>query len=264
LLFIRRFFRSARLILAVVTIGLAQLLGGVASAIPGWIGHNRDPVVLYQSPLLHLHHQWGPIRFTGDYLAIAVLGVAALIGLGAFLRFTSMGIAVRGAAQNGDRASELGVNVRSLSTVVWVIAGLCAGLVGALNVPIVGFSRATAATPIAGGTLLVALAAGVIAGMDNLPLTVIAAIGIRVIQVTSSPSSSSATRWVVETSRLHRRGRRPRKSARSRSSSRGFPLFAMAFADCKWCSPWRFSGSPSSCPPARRTSAASCSSTASS
>jgi branched-chain amino acid transport system permease protein len=185
LLFVRRFFSSARLILAVVTIGLAQLLGGVAGSIPGWIGHEKDPIVLFRSPLVHLHRQWGPVTFSGDYLALLVLAGLALGGLGVFLRFTSMGIAIRGAAQNGDRASELGVNVRSLSTVVWTIAGLLAGLAAALQVPIFGYSNGAALSPIAGGGLLVALTAAVIAGMEDLPLAVIAALGIRVIQQAS-------------------------------------------------------------------------------
>lgn len=185
LLFIRRFFRSARLIVAVVTIGLAQLLGGLAGAIPGWIGHDKDPIVPFTSPVHHWHHQSGPIVFTGDYLVIVVIAVLALVGLGAFFRFTTIGVAIRGAAENGDRASELGVNVRSLSTIVWTIAGLFAGLAAALEIPVLGYLSDRSSSPVAGGHLLVALAAGVVAGMDNLPLAVIAALCIRVIQVTS-------------------------------------------------------------------------------
>jgi branched-chain amino acid transport system permease protein len=185
LVFVRRFFRSARLIVAVVTIGVAQLLGAVAGSIPGWIGHEDDPVVLFRSPLTHFHREWGPVRFTGDYLAVVVIAALALGALGWFLRFTNMGIAVRGAAQNGDRASELGVNVRSLSTVVWTIAGLLAGVAAALEIPIFGYNPAAAVSPIAGGGFLVALAAAVVAGMEDLPLTVIAAVGIRIIQQTS-------------------------------------------------------------------------------
>lgn len=185
LVFIRRFFSSARLIVAVVTIGLAQLVGGIAGAIPGWIGHKDDPIVLFSSPLRSLQRQWGPVTFTGDYLAVVILSAISFIALGLFLRFTSMGIAVRGAAQNGDRASELGVNVRSLSTVVWTIAGLFAGLAAALQVSIFGYSNGAALSPVAGGSLLVALTAAVVAGMDDLPLTVLAAVAIRVIQAAS-------------------------------------------------------------------------------
>lgn len=185
LFFIRRFFKSARLIVAVVTIGLSQLIAAIAGFIPGWIGHDDDPVVVVTTPLTRHHYQWGPINFTGDYAALLVLGVAALLGLGAFLRFTKLGVAVRGAAQNSDRASELGINVRSLSTIVWTLAAGLAGLGGALQIPILnGYSRAVAAAPLS-GTMLAALAAGVIAGMDSLPLTIAAAIGITVLKQTA-------------------------------------------------------------------------------
>jgi branched-chain amino acid transport system permease protein len=185
LLFIRRFFRAARLIVAVVTIGVGQLLGGVAAAIPMWIGHQEDAIIRFDSPLRALAWQWGPARFTGDDLAILVLGLGGLLALGLFLRFTTMGVAVRGAAQNGDRASELGVNVRTLSTVVWGIAGLLAGLGAALEIPALGYNASAASAPISGGGILIALAAAVIAGMDDLPLAILAAVGISAIQQTS-------------------------------------------------------------------------------
>jgi branched-chain amino acid transport system permease protein len=184
LVFIRRFFRSARLIVAVVTLGLAQLFVGIAGSIPKWIGHEADPVVVVTTPLTHFHHQMEPIRFTGDYAALFVVAVAALAGLGAFLRFSKLGVAIRGASQNSDRASELGVNVRSLSTIVWTIAGVLAGLSAALQIPIFGFTRGAAASPVS-GVLLGALAAAVIAGMDSLPIAVVAAMAIAVVRSTA-------------------------------------------------------------------------------
>ena len=56
---------------------------------------------MFRSPLVHLQRQWGPVTFSGDYLALVVLAGLALGGLGIFLRFTSMGIAIRGAAHAG-------------------------------------------------------------------------------------------------------------------------------------------------------------------
>ncbi|HUR77658.1 MAG TPA: ABC transporter permease [Acidimicrobiales bacterium] len=184
LVFIRRFFRSARLIVAVVTLGLAQLFTGIAGSIPKWVGHEDDPVVVVTTPLTHHHKQWGPINFTGDYAALLVLGIGALVALGAFLRFTKLGVAIRGAAQNSDRASELGVNVRSLSTIVWTIGAALAGLGAALQIPLFGYSSGVAASPVS-GFMLGGLAAGVIAGMDRLPLAVVAAVTIAVMRTTA-------------------------------------------------------------------------------
>ncbi|HZQ84091.1 MAG TPA: hypothetical protein VFA83_04595, partial [Acidimicrobiales bacterium] len=174
LLFVRRFFSSARLIVTVVTIGLAQLLAALAHGLPGMLGDHDNRPGAPHTPLSH--HAWNtfPVRFTGDYGAILVLTVVSLVLLGLFFRYTSLGIAVRGAAQNGDRASELGINVKTLSTVVWVIAGGLAATAAALSVTIFGYNPSTAASSIGAGVLLVALAAAVIGGMDNIPVTIVA------------------------------------------------------------------------------------------
>jgi branched-chain amino acid transport system permease protein len=70
--------------------------------------------------------------------------------------------------------------VRSLSTIVWAIAGLLAGLAAALQIPLTGYNASVATNPV-GVTMLVALAAGVVAGMDSLPVTVTASVGIAFI-----------------------------------------------------------------------------------
>ena len=123
LVFVRRFFTSARLILTVVTIGLAQLLAAVAHGLPGMLGDHDNRPGSPHSPLSHFAWQTFPVRFTGDYGAIVVLTIVALVLLGLFFRYTSSASPSAGAAQNGDRASELGINVKTLSTVVWAIAG---------------------------------------------------------------------------------------------------------------------------------------------
>ena len=179
--FVRRFFRSARLIVAVVTIGLAQLLAAVAHSTPGWFGDHDNRPGLPRTPLTHFAWKVFPVRFTGDYGAVLVLTVVALLGLGFFFRYTSAGIAVRGAAQNSDRASELGINVKSLSTIVWAIAGLLAGLAAALQVPITGYNQSAAGSSVGVGVMLIALAAAVIGGMDSIPITVVAALAIAVV-----------------------------------------------------------------------------------
>src|SRR5436190_6224397 len=123
LVFVRRFFRSARLIVAVVTIGLAQLLSALARSLPNMMGDSDNRPGLPKTPLTHFAWRTFPVKYTGDYAAVILLTALGLVLLGAFFRYTNLGVAIRGAAQNGDRASELGVHVKSLSTVVWVIAG---------------------------------------------------------------------------------------------------------------------------------------------
>jgi ABC-type branched-subunit amino acid transport system ATPase component/ABC-type branched-subunit amino acid transport system permease subunit len=65
--------------------------------------------------------------------------------------------------------------VKRLSTLVWVIAGVLAALTTIMNAPGSGLTLTAAAGPV---VLLPALAAAVIAGMENLPLAFFAGVGL--------------------------------------------------------------------------------------
>ena len=90
-----------------------------------------------------------------------------LVALGWFLLRTDAGIAVRSVADNSDRARLLGIPVRRLSTLVWVIAGVLAALTATLSSPSQGLTIAAGAGP---ALILPALAAAIIASMENLPM----------------------------------------------------------------------------------------------
>ena len=105
--------------------------------------------------------------FNGNDLLIAIVVPVVLVALGWFLLRTDAGVAVRSVADNSDRARLLGIPVRRLSTLVWVIAGLLAGLTSILSTPSAGITIAAGAGPT---LILPALAAAIIAGMESLPL----------------------------------------------------------------------------------------------
>ncbi|MEX1007135.1 MAG: ATP-binding cassette domain-containing protein [Acidimicrobiia bacterium] len=176
LLVIRRFFRAPRLILSVATIGLAQVLAGIGLLLPRWFDVSTPPQS-FPSPI-DASFKVGLVRFGGNELiaAIAVPLVCALLAL--FLR-TRVGVAVRGTAENADRAALLGIPVRRLETVVWVIAAVLAFLSVFLRAGIVGLPIGTVLGP---AILLRALAAAVIGGMERLPTIVIAAVGLGIVE----------------------------------------------------------------------------------
>src|SRR6185436_10315453 len=111
LLVIRRFFRSPRLILSVATIGLAQVLAGIGLLLPRWFDVTTPPQS-FPAPI-DASFTVGVVRFGGNEViaAITVPVVCALLAL--FLR-TRLGVAVRGTAENADRAALLGIPVRRL------------------------------------------------------------------------------------------------------------------------------------------------------
>ena len=98
--------------------------------------------------------------------------------MGWFLLRTDAGIAVRSVADNSDRAMLLGIPVKRLSTLVWVIAGVLAALTSTLSAPSQGITIAAGAGPT---LILPALAAAIIAGMENLPLAFGSGVGLGII-----------------------------------------------------------------------------------
>ncbi|HVT76646.1 MAG TPA: hypothetical protein VHD87_06415 [Acidimicrobiales bacterium] len=179
MLVIRRFRRAPRLILAVATIGLAQVLNGISVIIPvKWSGLQSGTFATPFSSSFHIY----PVSFSGDYIVVLLVVPAVLLGLTYFLRFTDYGVAIRAAAENGDRANLLGVPVTRLSTVVWAIAGLLSALAVILRVPLLGFASFTSVSGGGYSLLLRTLAAAVIGGMTSLPITFVAAVGLGVLQ----------------------------------------------------------------------------------
>jgi branched-chain amino acid transport system permease protein len=174
---VRRFANASRLILTVATIGLAQLLGGVSALIPtiwdspGLIGGFKTPV--------SFSFEISPIRITGDHLLIIFCVVPILLALAWFLLRTDVGIAVRAAADNAERALLYGIPIRRLQTIVWVVSGGLASLTFILKAPFAG-AVSTAFGSIA-FLLLPALAAAVIARMESLPTAFLAGIGLEIV-----------------------------------------------------------------------------------
>jgi ABC-type branched-subunit amino acid transport system ATPase component/ABC-type branched-subunit amino acid transport system permease subunit len=164
-----RFFTAPRLIVMVVTIGLAQLFGGIQLLLPKWIG-GLNPIGAFSTPLQAHHVFIAPVLFTGNDLLIVIVVPVALIALGWFLLKTDAGIAVRSVADNSDRARLLGIPVRRLSTLVWVIAGVLAAVTATLTAPSYGIVTSSAAGPTGLTLILPALAAAIIASMESLPV----------------------------------------------------------------------------------------------
>ncbi len=95
-----------------------------------------------------------------------------------FLR-TRFGAAVRACADDVDRAALVGIPVRRVHSVVWMLASLLAFLAVFLRAGIVGLSIGTVLGP---SLLLPALAAAVIGRMERLPTIAVAAIGLGIVE----------------------------------------------------------------------------------
>jgi branched-chain amino acid transport system permease protein len=175
---VRRFANAPRLILTLATIGVAQTFSYFEFNLPTWIGGHRSPTVRFETPFASHARTIGGVRFTLDALITVVLVVVIKIALAIFFRFTRVGMAVRASAENAERAALLGVPVRRIGTIVWMMAALLSAIgvfqrtsvAGTLPVGLVGTS-----------TLLFALEPAVVARMENIPVALGAGMAMGII-----------------------------------------------------------------------------------
>ena len=182
---VRRLAKAPRLALTVVTIGLGQVLLAAAGLLP--IFFLRDltemPTGGLRTPFSSFEWTVSPLIFTGNHVLVVVVSLLVMAGLALFFRMSSVGIAVRGAAENDDRAALLGINVSNLSTFVWVLAATLSGLAAILNLTIQPTIFGVATVGGTGASILLrALGAAVVGRMENLPVTVAASMGIAVFE----------------------------------------------------------------------------------
>lgn len=198
---VQRFFNAPRLVITVVTIVLAEFIGSgksIIDAVPfirseagSLSGQDRFKV---GAPTTPFHGRaWIVGGFPIDFnLVFAVLACAvALGGLTLWLHRSRLGTAVRGVAENSERAQSLGLNVRAVSGVVWAIAGGLSALAMLAHGLAEGFVYATpnhAPEPF----LIPALAAAVLARMTSIRVAVVSAFAISF--------ASGALTWAYPTS----------------------------------------------------------------
>ncbi|MHB1785701.1 MAG: branched-chain amino acid ABC transporter permease [Acidimicrobiales bacterium] len=198
----RRFSDSPRLIVTVLTIGVAETFSLLAYFIPIWMGHSAKEISVVPTPWQHfaIHNGRGQPVVTGNEIAEIVVVLIVTIGLILFLRGTRIGLALRAAAENADRAALLGIPVRRLSTVAWMLAGLLAALAVYFQAPVIGVPQDTSL--VLDPTLLFMLGAAVVARFNRIGVAVAAgcASGILVfatVQSTGSSDVATALMFVV-------------------------------------------------------------------
>ena len=175
---VRRFNTAPRLVLTVVTIGLGQVFALLRGLVPKIWDHGDGPqTFIGTAPLpFDWHFTIAPAVFHSEDILTALVAVAAVIGLGLFLRFGRTGVALRGSSENPQRAATLGVKVNSVTARAWVIAGGLSAIASLLTS--VGGTSSQGSS----SDQVLVLAAAVIGGLVSLPLTVVAAIVLSVVR----------------------------------------------------------------------------------
>jgi branched-chain amino acid transport system permease protein len=175
-LVIRRFSQAPRLVLTVATIGISQLLIGASLLLPRAFGDTTLAPRL-DPPFGSRFEVGGTIFYANDILTMIVVPVAFVL-LAMFLHLSTVGIAIVGSAERADRALTLGIPVKRLHTVAWVVASVLAFLAMYLRAGAVGLPIGEVLAP----TFLVqALAAAVFGRFERFTTIACAAIGLGII-----------------------------------------------------------------------------------
>jgi branched-chain amino acid transport system permease protein len=185
LVVIRRFASAPRLILTVATLGLAQAMAGLSVIIPTLLHDNfpdwfkaESAPTRFASPF-ELRFEISPIVFSANDVIAVVGAIVTISGLGLFLRYTRIGTAMRASAESADRAMLLGIPVKRVQTVVWMLATALAFLAMFFRAGVVGLPVGSVLGP---AILIRALAACVFGRMEHFPTIVMAAIGLGVLE----------------------------------------------------------------------------------
>ncbi|MFF5997110.1 branched-chain amino acid ABC transporter permease [Lysinibacillus sp. KU-BSD001] len=117
------------------TIGLSSLLAGAVHMIWGHSTRVFPPDVFPSTPL-----KMGGVIITPVYLWSFIVVIALLIVFSLFFKFSKIGIAMRAVAEDHAAASSMGISVKFIYAMTWMIASIVAAIGGVLLGNITGVS----------------------------------------------------------------------------------------------------------------------------
>ena len=156
--------RRDPLVKAVGTLGLALILLGIMEN--QWPPKSRSMLL----PTSNWHYQIGIVQITWTQIIGFGFGILVTILVGAFLRFTRLGSAMRALADDREITATLGVPVRRVESVAWFGSGLIAGAAGLLLSNLVSLDAVTLSIPL----VISVLAAALIGRLSSLVVTLVA------------------------------------------------------------------------------------------
>jgi branched-chain amino acid transport system permease protein len=164
------------LVKATATLGLALILLGAMS----WIWSDKARSLLL--PTSKESFEVGDVLVNYTQVIGFAFGVVVTVVTAAFLKFTSLGTAMRALANDRDITATLGVPVRRVEAAAWLGSGLISGIAGLLLSNLVGLDANTL-------TFLVisALAAALIARLQSLVVTLIAGMVVGLVNAMITP-----------------------------------------------------------------------------
>ena len=169
---VRPLFEAPRVTLLVATAGVALLSIGVTFWLNDAQGRVVDPAIEGNAFTLF------DIIISKQRMLIVIVVAVISIVLALFFNRTTLGLAVLAASQEPTATNLVGISVRRLSSLVWVIAALLGALAGILTGPFEPFGPGAVTSKF----LIPGFTAAVIGGMGSLPGAVLGGVIVGVGQ----------------------------------------------------------------------------------
>jgi branched-chain amino acid transport system permease protein len=125
-LFMRYLVGAPTIGLIVATVGIFILITGLAIDL-----FNQQTETVPSIVNDHVHKVFGIVFFTSDML-VAVIALALAVALGAFFRYSNLGIAIRATADSRETARLLGINANRIAQFSWASGSALATLAAIL------------------------------------------------------------------------------------------------------------------------------------
>ena len=107
-----------------VTIGLSSVFKGLAQVL--WSGEYRSfPAIFPRKPV-----ELGPVVLSSRQAWPFLIALAAIVALAAFFRFTRTGTAMRATADDQVTAFGMGIDIRRVFSLSWILAAVTAAVAG--------------------------------------------------------------------------------------------------------------------------------------
>ncbi|MCI0398510.1 MAG: branched-chain amino acid ABC transporter permease [Chloroflexi bacterium] len=181
--------------IVLMTLGLSQLIEGLASIIFGNQPKSNFPTPFSPAEVLIIPFPGAfgdAIRLKYTLVAAFVVAMAAALSFILFFRLTKTGLAMRATAENHELARTMGIKVPRIFGLSWAIAGVVATLGGVLLATLTGASLNLATV------VLVAFPAILLGGLDSFPGAILGGIAVGVAKEFVLASSLAEVRNSAE------------------------------------------------------------------
>ena len=202
----------------IATLGLNIVLNSVAGLIWGHQTYTFPSPFAFSAPFMV-----GGVPIAVDSVVNIAVGLAIVVGMTLFLRFTWTGLGLRAASQNQTVARLMGVSITRTSAIAWGLGGLVGGIAGILVAPSLFLD-----TNLMGALLIKAFAGGVLGGLNSL---IGVFLGCLALGVAENLAGAYVSPSFARGDHLHHHHRRADRPARGHSRPRQGPQGMSAAAE---------------------------------